>query len=126
MNPTPFRLPSCWPRPHDAGAAQRLIERFAELGRAEARLAARPAVAALLAALGGNSPFLADLAVREAGALRALLAEGPDPVAQRALAAIAALPAAAPRARVAATLRQARRVIALVTAIADIGGIWPL
>ncbi len=126
MTPTPFRLPTSWPRPHDAGAAQRLIERFAELGRAEARLAARPAVAALLAALGGNSPFLADLAVREAAALRALLAEGPDPVAQRALAAIAALPAAAPRARVAATLRQARRVIALVTAIADIGGMWPL
>jgi [glutamine synthetase] adenylyltransferase / [glutamine synthetase]-adenylyl-L-tyrosine phosphorylase len=126
MKPTPFRLPTSWPRPHDPGAAQRLIERFAELGRAEGRLAARPAVAALLAALGGNSPFLADLAVREAGALRALLAEGPDPVAQRALATIAALPAAAPRARVAATLRQARRVIALVTAIADIGGIWPL
>src|SRR5580658_5594340 len=101
MNPTPFRLPTSWPRPHDAGAAQRLIERFAELGRAEARLAARPAVAALLAA-------------------------GPDPVAQRALAAITALPAAAPRVRVAATLRQARRVIALVTAIADIGGMWPL
>jgi [glutamine synthetase] adenylyltransferase / [glutamine synthetase]-adenylyl-L-tyrosine phosphorylase len=126
MSPIPFRLPTAWPRPHDAAAAQRLIERFAELGRAEARLAARPAVAALLAALGGNSPFLADLAVREAGALRALLAEGPDPVAARAMAAIAALPAAAPRARVAATLRHARRVIALVTAIADIGGVWPL
>ncbi len=122
----PFRLPTAWPRPHDAGAAQRLIERFAELGRPEARLVARPAVAALLAALGGNSPFLADLAVREADALRALVADGPDAVAARALASIAALPAAAPRPRVAATLRQAKRVIALVTAIADIGGIWPL
>jgi [glutamine synthetase] adenylyltransferase / [glutamine synthetase]-adenylyl-L-tyrosine phosphorylase len=124
--PAPFRLPVSWPRPSDAGAAQRLIERFAELGRVEARLAARPAVAAMLAALGGNSPFLADLAVREAGALRALVAEGPDAVAQRALAAIAALPVQARRERVAATLRQAKRVIALVTAIADIGGIWPL
>jgi [glutamine synthetase] adenylyltransferase / [glutamine synthetase]-adenylyl-L-tyrosine phosphorylase len=126
MSTNPFRLPTSWPSPHDAGGAQRLIERFAELGRTETRLAARPAVAALFAALGGNSPFLADLAVREAGALRALLAEGPDPVVAHALAAIAALPAAAPRARVAATLRQSRRVIALVTAIADIGGMWPL
>jgi glutamate-ammonia-ligase adenylyltransferase len=126
MSPAPFRLPAVWPRPYDPGAAQRLIERFAELGRAEARLAARPAVAALLAALGGNSPFLADLAVREAGALRALFVEGPDAVAARAMDSIAALPAATPRPRVAATLRQARRVIALVTAIADIGGLWPL
>jgi glutamate-ammonia-ligase adenylyltransferase len=80
----------------------------------------------MLAALGGNSPFLADLAVREATALRALVAEGPDAVAQRALATIAALPPQARRERVAATLRQARRVIALVTAIADIGGLWPI
>ena len=80
----------------------------------------------MLAALGGNSPFLADLAVREAAALRAFIAEGPDAVAHRALAAIAALPIDAPRPRVAATLRQAKRVIALVTAIADIGGLWPL
>ena len=126
MSSAPFRLPTVWPRPYDPGAAQRLIERFAELGRPEARLAARPAVAALLAALGGNSPFLADLAIREAAALRALVAEGPDAVARRALASIAALPAAARRDRVAATLRQARRVVALATAIADIGGVWPL
>jgi glutamate-ammonia-ligase adenylyltransferase len=126
MNPVAFRLPTSWPRPYDAAAAQRLVERFAELGRAEARLAARPAVAALLAALGGNSPFLADLAIREAAALRALVSEGPDAVARRALASIAALPVQARRERVAATLRQARRVVALVTAIADIGGMWPL
>jgi glutamate-ammonia-ligase adenylyltransferase len=124
--PTPFRLPTSWPCPHDTGAAQRLLERFSEVGRAEARLAARPAVAALLAAIGGNSPFLADLAVREAVALRALITEGPEPVVQRALASIASLPATARRERVVATLRQARRVIALVTAIADIGGMWPL
>ncbi len=80
----------------------------------------------MLAALGGNSPFLADLAVREAAALRALVAEGPDAVARRALTAIVSLPADTPRPRVAATLRHAKRVIALVTAIADIGGLWPL
>jgi glutamate-ammonia-ligase adenylyltransferase len=126
MTSAAFRLPPHWPRPYDATAAERLVERFAELGRAEARLVARPAVAAMLGALGGNSPFLADLAIREAAALRALVAEGPDAVAMRALAAIASLPVTARRDRVAAALRQAKRVIALVTAIADIGGLWPL
>jgi glutamate-ammonia-ligase adenylyltransferase len=126
MSVTPFRLPAVWPRPHDAGAAQRLLERFAGLGRSEARLATRPAVAAMLAALGGNSPFLTDLAIREAPALRALVTEGPDPIAQRALASITALGVTARRERVAATLRQAKRVIALVTALADIGGMWQL
>ena len=49
MNDAPFQLPAIWPDPHDAGAADRLIERFAELGRTEARLAKQPAVAALRA-----------------------------------------------------------------------------
>ncbi|HTC10192.1 MAG TPA: bifunctional [glutamine synthetase] adenylyltransferase/[glutamine synthetase]-adenylyl-L-tyrosine phosphorylase [Acetobacteraceae bacterium] len=126
MTSAAFRLPQYWPHPHDATAAARLVERFAELGRVEARLVARPAVAAMLGALGGNSPFLADLAIREAASVRTLVAEGPDVVAARAFAAIAALPVAARRDRVAATLRQAKRVIALVTAIADIGELWPL
>ncbi len=43
-----------------------------------------------------------------------------------ALAELAAHPAAARRDRVAAALRRAKRVVALATAIADIGGIWPL
>ena len=126
MTDTKFRLPATWPGPHDAGAAERLVERFAELGRAEARLAARPAVAALLRALGGNSPFLADLAVREAASLRALVASGPDAVVATAMAELAAIPPAARRDRIAAAMRRAKRIVALATAIADIGGIWPL
>jgi glutamate-ammonia-ligase adenylyltransferase len=126
MNDAPFHLPTIWPSPHDAAAADRLIERFAELGRAEARLAKQPAVAALLRALGGNSQYLADLAVREAATVRAIAAEGPDLVAAEALNELAATPLAARRDRVAAALRRAKRVTALTTAIADIGGIWPL
>ena len=85
-------FPATWPAPHDPAAADRLIERFSELGRAEARLAARPAVKALLAALGGNSPYLSDLAVREAGALRAVVAQGPQAVVDDALATLHAVP----------------------------------
>jgi [glutamine synthetase] adenylyltransferase / [glutamine synthetase]-adenylyl-L-tyrosine phosphorylase len=126
MSETPFRLPENWPSPHDAGAADRLIERFAELGRTEARLASRPPVARLLRALGGNSPYLADLAVREAASLRSIVASGPDAVAATALRELAALPPQTRRERVAAALRRAKRIVALVAAVGDIGGIWPL
>jgi hypothetical protein len=94
MNDASFQLPTIWPGPYDAGAAERLIERFAELGRAEARLAKQPAVAALLRALGGNSQYLADLTVREAATLRAILADGPDLAAAEALNELAATPLA--------------------------------
>jgi [glutamine synthetase] adenylyltransferase / [glutamine synthetase]-adenylyl-L-tyrosine phosphorylase len=126
MTDTQFRLPVAWPCPFDAGAAERLAERFVELGRAEARLAARPPVAALLRALGGNSPYLADLAVREAASLRALVATGPDALVATAMAELAAITPATRRDRIAAAMRRTKRIVALATAIADIGGIWPL
>jgi len=91
-----------------------------------AALAARREVAALLRALGGNSPFLSDLAVREAAVLAELVSAGPDPVLARTLAALRAVAPAAPRARIASAMRQAKRVVSLTAAVADIGGIWPL
>lgn len=121
-----FRLPQHWPAPHDPPAAERLVERFAEQGRAQARASARPAVRAMLAALGGNSPYLADLAVRESAAVLALVAEGPDSVVAAALEEIRSLPADTRRDRLAAALRRAKRVLGLATAIADIGDIWTL
>jgi [glutamine synthetase] adenylyltransferase / [glutamine synthetase]-adenylyl-L-tyrosine phosphorylase len=126
MNETEFHLPTTWPAPHDKAAAERLMERFASLGRAEERLAARPAIAALLRALGGNSPFLADLAVREAASMRSLVTSGPDVVVSAAIAELMALPPTTRRNRVAAALRRAKRIVALATGIADIGNIWPL
>ena len=126
MTDTKFHLPTNWPDPYDAGAGERLVERFSELGRTEAKLATRPAVAALLRSLGGNSPFLADLAVREAASLRTLIASGPDAAVATAMAELAALLPAVRRDRVAAAMRRAKRIVALATAIADIGNIWPL
>ncbi|CAH2599640.1 Glutamine synthetase adenylyl-L-tyrosine phosphorylase / Glutamine synthetase adenylyl transferase [Rhodovastum atsumiense] len=134
MNTTPsptcgpggFALPAHWPAPADAAAADRLIERFSALGEAEAALAGHPPVAGMLRALGGNSPYLADLAVREALALGLLVQAGPEEPVRRAMAAIAAMAPDAPRAQLAATLRAAKRAVALTTAVADIGGIWDL
>jgi glutamate-ammonia-ligase adenylyltransferase len=126
MDHTEFRLPASWPQPHDRGGAERLIDRFSDLSRTDARLAARPGPAAMLAALGGNSPYLSDLALREAATLRAIVAGGPDAVVAAAFKDLGAIPPAAPRKLVAAGLRRAKRIVALATAIADIGGIWSL
>ncbi|MDQ2802341.1 MAG: bifunctional [glutamine synthetase] adenylyltransferase/[glutamine synthetase]-adenylyl-L-tyrosine phosphorylase, partial [Pseudomonadota bacterium] len=89
-------------------------------------MAARADIAVLLAALGGNSPYLADLAVREAATLTALSERGPDEIASEAIGRLRATSPAWPRSRVAAAMRQAKRVVALVAAVADIGGLWAL
>ncbi|MEI7710887.1 MAG: bifunctional [glutamine synthetase] adenylyltransferase/[glutamine synthetase]-adenylyl-L-tyrosine phosphorylase [Rhodospirillales bacterium] len=126
MAPQAFSFPTDWPAPHDPAAAKRTVERFAERGRAERRLVADSATVALLRCLGGNSPYLADLAIREAQAVRTLVASGPDIVVREAMAVLYALPPDTGRERIAAALRQAKRIVALAVAIADIGGIWRL
>ncbi len=121
-----FHLPATWPAAHDQDAANRLIERFAGLGPAEARLIDRTEVAAMLAAIGGNSPYLSDLAIREGELLRVLIEVGPDAVSERSMREVAATPPNASRAQVGAALRRAKRAVALTAAVADIGGMWPL
>jgi glutamate-ammonia-ligase adenylyltransferase len=126
MTAATFQLPETWPTAFDRGAADRLIERFAAIGRTEARLARAPGATAMLSCLGGNSDYLADLAVRESKALCELIACGPDKVAATAFAELNATLPQTKRDRVAAALRRTKRVVALTTAVADIGGIWPL
>ncbi|MDR3524000.1 MAG: bifunctional [glutamine synthetase] adenylyltransferase/[glutamine synthetase]-adenylyl-L-tyrosine phosphorylase [Acetobacteraceae bacterium] len=117
--------PASWPAPVDLKAADLLIERFAERGPEQAALAAG-AGRAVLGCLGGNSPYLSDLALRESDSFARVLREGPSGVVQDALAHVAALPHAAPQPQLAALMRQAKRQVALATALADIGGIWTL
>jgi glutamate-ammonia-ligase adenylyltransferase len=64
--------------------------------------------------------------VRESATLAALVASGPDQVVQAALATLQATLPQTRRDRMAAVLRRAKRVVALTTAVADIGGIWRL
>ena len=80
----------------------------------------------MLRCLGGNSPYLGDLAVREAAALRRFISDGPDPVVEAAMTQLAALAPNARRDRIASAMRRAKRVVALAAALADIGGIWAL
>ena len=115
-----------WPSPFDSAAADRLLERFAALGRTESRLAAKPGGVAMLRCLGGNSPYLADLALRESAVAARFVVEGPDAAAASAMAALAQIRPDARRDTVAAALRKAKRQIALTCALADIGGRWTL
>jgi len=121
-----YTLSATWPAPFDSGPAERLVERFAELGRTEKRLADHAAGGALLRCIGGASPYLSDLAIREAAALRAFAASGPDEVVGNAMADLAAVSPAAAREKIVAALRRAKRIVAMVTALADIGGLWKL
>ncbi len=80
----------------------------------------------MLRALGGNSPFLSDLAVREAATCAGCGATARTRSPQPRCGRWRACPAGADRASLAATLRRAKRRVALAAAVADIGGIWPL
>jgi glutamate-ammonia-ligase adenylyltransferase len=107
-----------FPRGRDRAAAKRLIEAFPA--------PVVPQAVPLLDCLGGNSPYLADLALREPRLLCAILAQGPDAMCDLALGRLAAAKPTLPRAETAAELRLAKRHVALATAIADIGGAWSL
>ena len=107
-----------FPAPHDRQAAERLLAAFP--------LPHGGVLPDLLACLGGNSPYLAELALREADVVRDIVARGPDVVCDLALGQVARLPPTLTRAGIAAALRTAKRQIALATAIADIGGVWTL
>lgn len=124
--PHPFRLPENWPLPADPGAADHLVARFAALGPREEKLATQPVVQCMLRALGGNSPYLTDLAIREHASLALLIERGPGAAVTAALARLRRTPLDLPRNRIATVLRQAKREAALAIAIADIGGSWRL
>jgi glutamate-ammonia-ligase adenylyltransferase len=110
----PFR-----PLPADPEAAARGLARLERLGAADAL--GLPLMEAVL----GSSPFLAECLFAEPGLPRAMAERGPETV----LAAVMAEAAAVDRddrVRLMAGLRRARRRMALLVALADLGGEWPL
>jgi glutamate-ammonia-ligase adenylyltransferase len=124
--PPAMPLAARLPRPFDAEAAALLQARFAERGASERAFASTADGAALLAALGGHSTYLGDLAVREATTLLRLAERGPDAAFALALDPLGRADPAASRPQVAALLRQAKRQAALIAAAADLAGLWPL
>nr|WP_294514233.1 bifunctional [glutamine synthetase] adenylyltransferase/[glutamine synthetase]-adenylyl-L-tyrosine phosphorylase [uncultured Rhodopila sp.] len=126
MNDSAFSLPADWPAPFDEAAADRLVERFQALGEAEARLLATAGVLPMLRCLGGNSPYLAELTIREHDTTGRVVADGPDAAFADVLSGLVHVSPDSSRPETAAALRQAKRAAALIAAIADVGGIWPL
>ena len=80
------------PAAADAQAARRLIEDFAALGPAEQAFAATQEGRAMLDALGGNAPYLAELACRESACLLASMAQGFEPTFTGVLTELQNLP----------------------------------
>jgi glutamate-ammonia-ligase adenylyltransferase len=117
---------SLWPRPADADAAARLIEAFSALGKAPAKFAATGEGRAVLAAFGGNAPYLADLALKEFSVLMAAVKHGPDVEFRRIIADLHKIPLKMKREELGRRLRQAKAQAALTIAFADIGGAWSL
>ncbi len=80
-----------------------------------------PVVMDLLTATAGCSPYLRDLMLREADWLRAAV-DAPEAALETTLSAADRLPAEA----LPLALRQAKRRVALLAALCDLGGVWPL
>lgn len=81
-----------------------------------------PELRDLVGGTAGCSPFLAGLIEREAGWIGAALAGSPEAALDDALSGMADL---GPD-DLANALRQAKRRVALLAALADLGGVWPL
>ncbi len=121
--PLGSRLAACGPVV-DAVAADRARERLSEAanegGWTDALDHAWPALAPVFAA----SPYLAGLARRWPGRLRLTLEAAPEDRLTAILSATAALTGGADEAR--ASLRWLKAELHLLTALADLGGVWGL
>ena len=122
------------PPVHDAARAEQALGELDEQARAAeallplADMMAEDAKAqALVRAVFGASPFLTSLILREPGMLLRCLAQDPDAhLASLGEALGHSLAAAGSEADVMRLLRRYKSEVALLVALADIGGVWPV
>ena len=105
--------PTRQPIPYDAPAGAEIALRFGDVGRG---------IAVFLAAVAACSPYLKGLMLREDSWLRAALGQPVDAVLPPEFAAMEELSVEA----LGPGLRQAKRRVALWTALCDLGGVWTL
>ena len=106
-----------------------LVATATEAGVSSSELTAlmQPAVTPLLSGILVGSPYLAGLMRRDPARLASLLADVPETRLEALLARMRSADAtAAGIAELMASLRQTKTEIALLTALADIGGVWPV
>ncbi len=121
------------PNPAEPERAEVGIARWGELAAKTAdggplrQLVRDPAGHAALSALFGNSPYLSELLLRHPAVAAETIFAGPDTVYPKVIEAVVA-GAADERShdRVMAALRNGKGKIALLVALADIAGLWPL
>ena len=101
------------PLPHDPEAGADIAARFADLA---------PEARGLLEGTAGCSPFLKSLMEREADWLREALSGTPEAAFEGILAGLVPEAPAA----TGSALRQAKRRVALLSGLADLGGVWSL
>jgi|HubBroStandDraft_1064217.scaffolds.fasta_scaffold00005_95 glutamate-ammonia-ligase adenylyltransferase len=85
-----------------------------------------PAARRWLDAIFGNSPFLTRLALRDPSVAVAVFDRGPDDTLAELFQALNAEYTRLDRAGLMSRLRVTKRRAALIVALADIGGVWPL
>jgi len=101
------------PLPFDTQAGSHSAAAFADLG---------PDITVLLTGAAGCSPYLADLMQVEGDWLHTALAGAPETAVAAELAALDTLALDT----LGSGLRRAKRRIALLAGLADLGGVWPL
>lgn len=119
---------AAWPAAANARSASLFREDMQQALHAQGREAvlAMAGTDALLDCLGGNSPYLSDLALQDAVFFAALLEKGPSVCGAEVFATLTACDITVSYDHVAQTLRIAKKRVALLCAVADLGGFWPL
>lgn len=118
--------------PADGKGRQALADWLAELGSDPAcqtlrRLSAEPAVEALLAGIFESSPYLSNLFVRDPSRLERLLTVEPEREHVRLIRELETAMSQAPDIPAAKkALRVYKNALALLSALADLGGVWPV
>ena len=130
-----FDLVESWPRPgHPERYKTQLqdwVEAVSRLEDAEEREFARslpnePPGKAMFECIFGASPFLSNCMIAEPGFVRKLWTQGPDQCIGEVFEELGSMPPDYDERTAGNMLRIARRRTALLVALADIAGIWPL
>ncbi|QNT77339.1 bifunctional [glutamine synthetase] adenylyltransferase/[glutamine synthetase]-adenylyl-L-tyrosine phosphorylase [Entomobacter blattae] len=118
-----------WPEPANSSRAQCFIKDILHLWSTmglKNPIHQKEASLALLAAIGGNSPYLAELSLKDPTFFAQLLHHGPDTITKQVFQSLREVSPSLSRQETAKVMRQAKHYMALTCGLADIGDLWPL
>ncbi len=123
-------FPTALPKPHDPHYAAHVLTDLRApddaTGAAFRAFTQHPVGEALLQAVAGNSPYLAQAILKDPEFFRDLAESGLQTSLTSTLGEVEALDDEGSEADLMAALRIRRRRVAVLTAVADIAGVWPL